>query len=425
MPTRASSTPTATGATRRPWATSGCLGSRSTGVPTGTDAGAGRRTAGPGCRTSAGAGRRRTTDAGAMATHGWYWIPGRTWGPAWVSWAVGGGYVGWCPLGWRDRPVRDWDSHRRRYERGHAVPRGGRGAAEVEAWNVVRQGELGHRDLAQRRVSIDRVDPTALQVAASARFRPTRDVRQLREAEPLAHAISTRPTPGDFVRELAVDNKTTIPAPWFRRAGATPRGNTQIRNESDHAAGNTVPRSTVEGATGSVPANPHPWEPRVLPRTTAPRRSAARRGSPPRPTARSTTHRRRPRAPTSAASAAHRTAASRARRGRGPDPWPSPAHTSRRRRPPRPGARPSAGNATCRRRHNPVPWAATSRSPRASESAAASRQRDTGGGGSSRPSAESAAARSARQRSSQSSGAETRSSGDRSVGATAQRRDRR
>ncbi len=58
---------TATGATRRPWATSGCLGSRSTGIPTGTAAGAGRRTAGPGCPTSAGAGRRRTTGAGATA----------------------------------------------------------------------------------------------------------------------------------------------------------------------------------------------------------------------------------------------------------------------------------------------------------------------------------------------------------------------
>ena len=30
---------------------------------------------------------------------GWYWIPGRIWGPAWVSWRYGAGYVGWCPLG--------------------------------------------------------------------------------------------------------------------------------------------------------------------------------------------------------------------------------------------------------------------------------------------------------------------------------------
>jgi uncharacterized membrane protein YgcG len=30
---------------------------------------------------------------------GWYWIPGRVWGPAWVSWRYGGGYAAWCPLG--------------------------------------------------------------------------------------------------------------------------------------------------------------------------------------------------------------------------------------------------------------------------------------------------------------------------------------
>jgi hypothetical protein len=30
---------------------------------------------------------------------GWYWIPGTVWGPAWVSWRYGGGYVAWAPLG--------------------------------------------------------------------------------------------------------------------------------------------------------------------------------------------------------------------------------------------------------------------------------------------------------------------------------------
>jgi hypothetical protein len=35
----------------------------------------------------------------------WFWIPGRTWGPAWVSWAYAPGYVSWCPLGWDNRAV--------------------------------------------------------------------------------------------------------------------------------------------------------------------------------------------------------------------------------------------------------------------------------------------------------------------------------
>jgi hypothetical protein len=28
----------------------------------------------------------------------WAWVPGYVWGPAWVSWRVGGGYIGWYPL---------------------------------------------------------------------------------------------------------------------------------------------------------------------------------------------------------------------------------------------------------------------------------------------------------------------------------------
>ena len=35
----------------------------------------------------------------------WFWIPGRSWAPAWVSWAYAPGYVSWCPLGWNNRPI--------------------------------------------------------------------------------------------------------------------------------------------------------------------------------------------------------------------------------------------------------------------------------------------------------------------------------
>jgi hypothetical protein len=30
--------------------------------------------------------------------YGWGWVPGTDWGPSWVSWQQGGGYLGWAPL---------------------------------------------------------------------------------------------------------------------------------------------------------------------------------------------------------------------------------------------------------------------------------------------------------------------------------------
>ncbi len=36
---------------------------------------------------------------------GWVWIPGRIWSGAWVSFAVGPSYLGWCPLNYYNRPV--------------------------------------------------------------------------------------------------------------------------------------------------------------------------------------------------------------------------------------------------------------------------------------------------------------------------------
>ena len=37
--------------------------------------------------------------------HRWFWIPGSTWAPAWVTWGVAPEFVSWCPLGWDGRPV--------------------------------------------------------------------------------------------------------------------------------------------------------------------------------------------------------------------------------------------------------------------------------------------------------------------------------
>jgi hypothetical protein len=39
------------------------------------------------------------------ARNAWFWIPGRTFSAAWVSWGAADGYVSWCPLGFDNRAV--------------------------------------------------------------------------------------------------------------------------------------------------------------------------------------------------------------------------------------------------------------------------------------------------------------------------------
>jgi FecR protein len=70
----------------------------------------------------------------------WFWIPGRTWGPAWVSWAYTPGYVSWCPLGWNNRPL--FSIVNVNVYRGYDPWRG---------WTVVRRDHFG-RDYVHRRV---------------------------------------------------------------------------------------------------------------------------------------------------------------------------------------------------------------------------------------------------------------------------------
>ncbi len=105
-PTRRRSTSTAPGRTSRPTATCGTRECRQAGGPYYY----GRwTTLRPWGWTWIG------SDPWAWPTHhygrwgfsagAWFWIPGRTWGPAWVSWAYAPGYVSWCPLGWNNRAV--------------------------------------------------------------------------------------------------------------------------------------------------------------------------------------------------------------------------------------------------------------------------------------------------------------------------------
>lgn len=79
----------------------------------------------------------------------WFWIPGRSWAPAWVSWAYAPGYVSWCPLGWNNRPVLGFSAN---YY-------GGRRYDPWYAWSVLPRGHFGASYVNVSRYPVVRVDP--------------------------------------------------------------------------------------------------------------------------------------------------------------------------------------------------------------------------------------------------------------------------
>jgi hypothetical protein len=189
---------------------------------------------------------------GFSVSLGWYWAPGRVWGPGWVQWGYGGGYVGWCALGWRDRPVVPWPHHRGgakpRYGpghggvRGYAVPRGS--AAHDGAWTVVQRGDLRRGDYARRRV--DPASVGGLRVADSIQERPDRGVQGLTRATARPRAVASRPRPGMASRA----SRGASPVP----TGSLVLGRSSARSSSAAPrASRSRPRST-SGATASSPS---------------------------------------------------------------------------------------------------------------------------------------------------------------------------
>ena len=146
---------------------------------------------------------------------GWYWIPSAGWGPAWVRWAVGPSYVGWCPLGYRDRPAFVYD--RRDYGRdyGRAVLRGdGVGSSP---WSFVRRADLGARDLARRRVTTAVDLSRDVRVVDSPRGHLTREVQVSESDRAVPRGARTKPGPADTVPGLRTDPTYAIPAPMPRQ----------------------------------------------------------------------------------------------------------------------------------------------------------------------------------------------------------------
>jgi Family of unknown function (DUF6600)/FecR protein len=188
---------------------------------------------------------------------GWYWMPGSVWAPAWVSWAVGDDYVGWCPLGRGDVPVS--------VERGHAVPRGSVGpGAAASSWVYARKADVRAPDVARRRVALGSAEVRELRTVPHAR--PTRDFQRIADG-PVAvpRNVNVKPTIGDFVPELGTDNRVTIPVRAPARSVRERRDASWDRNQTGAPRRATAPVSgdgsrKAIAPTGGVSAMPRERE---------------------------------------------------------------------------------------------------------------------------------------------------------------------
>jgi uncharacterized protein DUF6600 len=199
---------------------------------------------------------------------GWCWVPGTMWGPAWVTWRVGGGYVGWAALPPRGVSVTA--------TYGHRTP-----------WRFCRSGDLGlprprclplhqMRGIFHRTTlcTNDRVltrGRTTVHINAGPRYIPRATPTKMMTVAP--HAFPKRailPRPG----------ATISTRPWIRAANASPRpdviGSGPTAGRHSFVPGSGMPGSgmrghAVPGSGAPTPriynpprpfaAQPHTWGP--------------------------------------------------------------------------------------------------------------------------------------------------------------------
>lgn len=183
------------------------------------------------------------------ARNAWFWIPGRSFAAAWVSWGYADSYVSWCPLGFDNRPV---------FALSVGFGDGWRG------WTVVRRDAFGYRDRYANRFAI------------SPRDIPRRTAFITQRAAPVVPRYS------DF-RGTRRSDATRSPAAGV----AVPRyGNRSAPPPSSAERAQPIaPRAERRGysppSNSPVPARPvFPQQPRVQPRSVSPPQQPTPRAEP-------------------------------------------------------------------------------------------------------------------------------------------------
>jgi hypothetical protein len=170
----------------------------------------------------------------------WFWIPGRTWGAAWVSWASAPGYVSWCPLGWNNRPVFQFNIHVRNY-------------SPWRAWTILPRRHFGHGFVHRNVVQVTRIDRHVLTSFSHRDRAPEIRGYAVPRGAPIrvAGTAGRRATPlytnlpADQGRIRTDGARIRLPdgAPASARSGTEPRGVVRERAVPTRPAVRSVPRS--------------------------------------------------------------------------------------------------------------------------------------------------------------------------------------
>ena len=162
----------------------------------------------------------------------WFWIPGRTWGPAWVSWGYAPGYVSWCPLGWDNRAIVGINVY------------GGRYYNPWHAWTVVPHNRFGTGYVNVNVVATSRLDPRTRSAFVGGQAAPNyRHYAVPRGVAPI-YAAGTRPVSGS-VGSIRTVNPNSFGAsgsavPRDSRAAVGSRADVQSATETFRSRGRTT-----------------------------------------------------------------------------------------------------------------------------------------------------------------------------------------
>ena len=179
-----------------------------------------------------------------LGGRGWYWIPSRRWGAAWVYWAVASDYVGWCPLGWNGRPVLNVF----RYDRTYAS----RSHDPYRAWTVIPRGSFGRSPVTRAfadRTRLDRDRPAFILQHRGPGIAPPRS-----------------PYPSPFNTRLNGRTGTDRTPASGGVSTMSPRSYGQYGSDRDSRGGHAVPRGSASEDDSTTRESPYerarPYMPR-------------------------------------------------------------------------------------------------------------------------------------------------------------------